>query len=634
MTTSKQDYSVLKDVRESLGRIQFTFKGDVLGPDDTQLMRTSLGYWYALLQDLLPIDRSLYYRRWINSMCEIDVYYFGKFLTSVDTLIKGYLSRFENDGVRWDLQSFKRSVVGRTYWGCISPIYPVLTEYLIQPDGPGFRILNQWINFIRRLNLRGLDLSSEMEADYVAFEEHLHAFQPAGDILEALNRIMRSWVSGFQPDVEFIPKHGPGSIAGQKGRLPLVRKYTLMKADQRLRYLSSKIGDIDSYVPLPLEDGLERVSEIVCVPKSMITNRTISKEPVALQYFQQGVLAWIVEMTKQHPVLSRHIAFEHQEYSADLARVGSLFGDYATIDLSAASDSVSYHIVKRVFAGTWLLPFLVCTRSDSTRLPSGKVLPLAKFAPMGSAVCFPIETLIFAACCELATEDCGEHSYFRVFGDDIVISQCAVSNLLEILDGIGFKVNSEKSFWGTELLNFREACGGEYFNGYEVTPARISRGFKGSQKLTIHHADDIQQYISFANKAFDYGYLQLRREILYDLKSSLPTNVFHKLIYSFNGRYGIKSFADCVTNYRLSSRHNANFCKAEIKGIIPKSIVAERGCERCRGKVPLGAGTCDNVRYFEWLKQSVNRDVPTDEVLRICPAVSVMRSAWIPTEYL
>ena len=634
MTTSKQNYSVLKDVRECLGRIQFTFKGEVLSPDDTQLMRTSLGYWYALLQDLLPIDRSLYYRRWICSMCEIDVYYFGRFLTAVDTAIKGYPSRFENEDVRWDLQSFKRSVVGRTYWGCISPVYPILSEYLAQPDGPSFRILNQWINFIRRLNLRDLDLSKEMEEDYVAFEEHLHAFQPAEDTLEALNRIMRKWVSGFQPDLEFIPKHGPGSIAGLKGRPSIIKKYSLMKSDQRLRYLSSRIGDIESYTPLPMVEGLERVSEIVCVPKSMITNRTISKEPVSLQYFQQGILAWIVEMTKQHPVLSRHISFEHQEYSADLARIGSIFGEYATIDLSAASDSVSYHIVKRVFAGTWLLPFLVCTRSDSTRLPSGKVLPLAKFAPMGSAVCFPVETLIFAACCELAQENCGEHSYFRVFGDDIVISQCAVSNLLEILDSVGFKVNAEKSFWGTELLNFREACGGEYFNGYEVTPARISRGFKGSQKLTIHHADDIQQYISFANKAYDYGYLQLRREILHDLKSSLPSGVFRKLIYSINGKYGIKSFEDSVTNYRLSSRHDAYLQKQEVKGIIPKSIVADNGCEKCKGKVPLGAGTCDTVRYFEWLRQSVNRDALTTERLRICPAVSVMRSAWIPTEYL
>ena len=639
MHTSKKNYSVLKDVRGYLGRTCFTFRGECLSPDDTQLMRTSLSYWYSLGCDLLPIDQMSYFSRWLKTMKRMDVYEFGRFLSSVDVSFKEYAKLFETTGVVWDIQSFKRSVPERGYWGAIAPVYPQLKDYLEQPRAHEFRILNQWINFIRRINLRDLDLTAEMEEDYIAFEDSIVSDGQSETLCSELNQVMRTWFSRYNPFTDFKPKHGPGSVAGLKGRHTNYTKYSYIATDQRLEYLQRELGDLSDYFPLAPVNVLDRVSEIVCVPKSMITNRVISKEPVTLQYFQQGVLRWIEEYVEQHPVLRRYISFRHQELSADLARRGSLFGEYATIDLSAASDSVTFDMVKRVFAGTWLLPYLVCTRSDATILPSGRKCKLKKFAPMGSAVCFPVETLIFTACCELARRKCGVNSYFRVFGDDIVISQTLVDALMQILEGLHFKVNKTKSFWGTTLLNFREACGGEYFNGYEVTPIRISRGFCAKSRLTINHADEIQQYISFANKAYDAGFLQLRKEILIDLKNSLPRTVYEKLIYSTNGKYGITTFPDSATNYRLSSRHNTALSKKEVKGIVPKSIVPKEACNRClqncQGNL---AATCDDTRYFEWLRDYGYRDLQPQSVarerLRICPAVSVMRTAWIPTEYL
>lgn len=638
MAKSK-NYSVLGGISAWLGEIRFTFKGIPLLEDDDQLMRLGLHLQYALACDLLPESRLYQYQSWLASTQEIDVYQFGKFLANFDQRIKSYLKEYEEScGCQvMDVPSFKRSAVDcKGFWGFISPIYPELQDFLAQPTYPNVRLIIQWVNFLRRINLRGLDLTEEMEQEYIAFEDEMSTWQYDPELMDELNCIIREWFPSTRDFSDFRPKHGPGSVSGRKGRPSVVRKHTMVEIDRRLMYLSKYIGPLSQYLPCVPDVSLERISEIVCVPKSMITNRTISKEPVALQYFQQGIMKCIMDDVHKHPILSRHISFTDQSLSAEMARQGSIWGDYATIDLSSASDSVTLDIVKSLFRGTWILPMVLTTRSDMTELPSGRILKLRKFAPMGSAVCFPIETIVFAACCERAVRHTGGRARYRVFGDDIVISEGAVDCLIETLTACHFKVNDTKSFRGTELLNFREACGGEYFNGHEVTPLRISRKFSAPPRFTTSDADQISSYISFANQAYDAGYLQLRKELIQYLRDHMPKWLYENLVFSAESPIGIKTFPSGATNYRLSSRINTALIRKEVLGYIPTSIVPTDSCERCLSS-RFDHTTCEHIRYFEWQRlygghSDTQREV--DCPFRICPASSVMRKAWIATDCL
>lgn len=637
MARSK-NYSVLEGISAWLGEIHFTFQGTPLHAEDAELMRLSLQLQYALGCDLLPTSRMYQFQSWLASTQEIDVYAFGKFLANLDQRIKGFLKEFEDSCglAKTDVPSFKRSAVDcKGFWGFLSPIYPELGEFLDQPTYPTVRVIVQWVNFLRRVNLRHVDLTEIMEEEYIEFENAMDSWEYPLALMDELNSIIREWFPIFRDFSDFKPKHGPGSVSGRKGRPSVLQKHSMVEVDRRLLYLQKFIGPLSHYLPFVPDASLERISEIVCVPKSMITNRTISKEPVALQYFQQGIMKCIMDDVHRHPRLSRHISFSDQTLSAEMARQGSVWGDYATIDLSSASDSVTLDIVKRLFRGTWILPMVLCTRSDMTELPSGKILTLNKFAPMGSAVCFPIETIIFAACCEAAVRRTGKRARYRVFGDDIVISETAVEELIDILTACHFKVNDTKSFRDTELLNYREACGGEYFNGHEVTPMRVSRQFRAPSWFTTSDADQISSYISFANQAYDAGYLQLRRELIQYLRSHMPKWLFESLVFSAETPIGIKTFPSGATNYRLSSRINTALIQKEVRGYIPTSIVPSGSCEKCLGSC--SPHSCEHIRYFEWLRiygEHSDAERAINGPFKICPASSVMKKAWIPVELL
>jgi hypothetical protein len=58
----------------------------------------------------------------------------------------------------------------------------------------------------------------------------------------------------------------------------------------------------------------------------------------------------------------------------------------------------------------------------------------------------------------------------RVFGDDLIVPSDCGHLILGSLRYLGFKVNRNKTF-GTG--KFRESCGGEYYDGHDVTPVYL-----------------------------------------------------------------------------------------------------------------------------------------------------------------
>lgn len=216
------------------------------------------------------------------------------------------------------------------------------------------------------------------------------------------------------------------------------------------------------------------------VPKTAKGPRTIAVEPSWKMYAQQGLLSALTRSIESRGLPPR---FTDSSVNRDLAREGSETGEWATIDLSAASDSVSARLVWELTAGRPLFrEALFASRTGQASLPDGTTRSLNKFAGMGSATCFPIEAMVFAAIAVHALAPrltTGQVSLpvdrevvrrVTVFGDDIVVPVTGYTAVRANLEAFGFKVNEKKSF---HKGNFRESCGGDYFMGHSVAFVKV-----------------------------------------------------------------------------------------------------------------------------------------------------------------
>ncbi len=319
-------------------------------------------------------------------------------------------------------------------------------------------------------------------------------------------------------DHELIPRHGPGSTAE---KLLGNKKYNLREWTERLNDVFPA-GEFllpswrhafvqDEFQILEPED--ERPVRVVAVPKTLKTPRIIAIEPTCVQFMQQALMAEIVTGLESDDLLSPLIGFTDQIPNRDMARAGSLTGDLATLDLSEASDRVSNQLVQSLlYRHPHLASGVDACRSRKADVPGHGVVPLAKFASMGSALCFPFEAMVFLTIIidriarELNTPVTRRfikslHGKVRVYGDDIIVPVDFVEAVSDALETFGLKVNVAKSF-GTG--KFRESCGGDYYAGRDVTPVRVRRKFPTS----LRHVEELVSAVSLRNQLFALGYTQ------------------------------------------------------------------------------------------------------------------------------
>jgi len=430
--------------------------------------------------------------------------------------------------------------------------------------------LIQLFSYTSRLTLNDIDLTQQCLEAYLEVESNISNDFPDG-LLSSLNRKIRKWMESYDPNqIQF--RHGPGGVA-EHGRTSLEVKYKSLSHDQMLCYAFGEpwwsVG--------PFGSTLDRISRTIFVPKSYKTFRTISMEPATLQYCQQGVWREIDRVVSSSSFLRSRIGFHEQTRNQRLAKEGSVNRNYATIDLSSASDSVSYELVKRLFRGTKLLRFIMATRSRETLLPNGQIIRLKKFAPMGSALCFPIETLIFAAVCEHVTQGRGISSDYSVFGDDIIVPTNCAEDVMTVLGRLGFLINREKSFYDHNCW-FRESCGAEYCDGFDVTPMRVSRKYAHTQQLV-----QASQLIDLANEAYRRSFRNLRQFYLHKLKSLGHTPLFAPTAL----------LGDNYTNYHTKHKWNRHLQRIECK-------------TTCLVTKPYGVMD-ESIRYRHWLESTHNR---------------------------
>jgi hypothetical protein len=216
-------------------------------------------------------------------------------------------------------------------------------------------------------------------------------------------------------------------------------------------------------------------NRVTTVPKKTDTDRAIAMEPDGNVLLQNAIGRFLQRRLKKFGVNLRD-----QTTNRDFARLGSATGIVATLDLKAASDSISDRLVWDLLPPDWY-NLLDAVRSHYGTLPKsrgGKLIKWSKFSAMGNGFTFELESLLFyaislAVAKVIDKEDDDSKAFISVYGDDIICPTRVARPLTAVLNDLGFAVNKEKSF--VTGVYFRESCGGHYYKGVDVTPIYLRK---------------------------------------------------------------------------------------------------------------------------------------------------------------
>lgn len=296
------------------------------------------------------------------------------------------------------------------------------------------------------------------------------------EFFSAVGKKIASWIGHEPPDLDKIRgRFGPGATFSDRGRLTTVPDkmtstptLTLGAKWYLLPYLGTAWGRSD--LRRRGELSWVRGNRFLTVPKTGLIDRAIAVEPAINVFYQLGLGHSIRSRLRNRARWDLDCA---QELHRRKACESSVTREFATLDLSNASDTVSRNLVKLLLPAAWF-DELDALRSPST-LVDGKWHVLEKFSSMGNGYTFELETLIFAALLCTLSEKSGRSGTLGedvfVFGDDIIIHESLTLSSVAVLKYCGFSLNQEKSFTGDVM--FRESCGGDYFCGHDVRPYYI-----------------------------------------------------------------------------------------------------------------------------------------------------------------
>lgn len=212
-------------------------------------------------------------------------------------------------------------------------------------------------------------------------------------------------------------------------------------------------------------------NRITFVPKNSQTDRSIAIEPAMNLYLQLGVDGYIRRRLKRWGV-----DLDDQRKNQQLARVGSKFwrgsDPFVTLDLAAASDSVSTEVCRLLLPPQWY-NYLMLLRSPTGML-GDEMISYEKISSMGNGYTFALESAIFAALAygvEKVIHGTFESDKIAIYGDDIIVRKSSYPLLVQMLHRCGFSLNHDKTF---SEGPFRESCGADWYNGTSVRPVFLT----------------------------------------------------------------------------------------------------------------------------------------------------------------
>lgn len=636
-STINQKQSLWKEVEATLRSTLVEISADrttVLTAEDAATWGRALVLNCLVLQDLIPDGYRLRsfgsLKQWCFSIAKVDILTIAKGLKEFQLFIRTYPDEWSFLSYSEFKQRYPYKFTG-DFW---SPVKDMLISYLANPCAATFRVLNQWVSFPLKLTLKGIatNLTQLAEEDYLLNEERLARLELHESDCEAMSWVLKDWFKDLSFYQEFQPSHSNGAVSNRDTKLGLLGKYRKMKSDVRISSLYRKFGQMERDYGFSSVTVAPPRAKLITVPKGIDKRRAICPEPAEYQFNQQGIWKLLDKYISSHPDLSRHISIHDQNVNREAALSASRFQDAATIDLSSASDSVSWRWVKRVFSRSpQLLWMLWATRSTTVKLPSGKVIVTNKYAPMGSALCFPIESILFAAICQVAENrtNARARDSFHVYGDDIIVPTPIYSEVIRMLSAAGFLVNEQKTF--DPYCRYKESCGIEGLDGEDVSCLGISRKFSAN-KLSKDRPELVSCYVSFANDLYANGFLAARNYILASVLE-LPA----PLIPPFSGVVGVGIFSPQPTNWRAKRRTSDRLqCEEILVGCYTTTKDRSTFASSTDSQLEELGSDYQDFKYLETLRRlAVTKRSSLswpDDLIQVSLGKSTLRlsSRWIP----
>jgi hypothetical protein len=426
------------------------------------------------------------------------------------------------------------------------------------------------------------------------------------------------------------PQHGPGATAERiSGNL----KFNWQLWHDRLEPYFPLLGNAYPEGMPPEAKELEMVT-IVCqdqeqpvrvtpVPKTLKGPRIIAIEPCCMQYVQQGIRNRLYDSLESYPLTAGHVNFRDQSVNRDLALTSSKDGRLATIDLADASDRVPRSLALAMFdSNPDLRDAIDACRSEYAEMPDGrKIGPLSKFASMGSALCFPVEAMYFYTICVMALlEEQNLPATWRncfsvsrelyVYGDDIIVPSANADAVLVYLQKYHCKVNIHKSFWTGK---FRESCGIDAYDGYEVTPTYIGTMPPENRQ----QPERIISFVETSNLFYKKGYWRTST-----LLQKKVEKVIGKLPYVSEISEGLGRIS--YLGYQSVGRWNDRYQRFEIKAWVP-SPVYRKGI--LKGYAALSA----SLKKLGGLRSPLAQRDPLHLERFALHGAVVLKRRWVPT---
>jgi hypothetical protein len=315
-------------------------------------------------------------------------------------------------------------------------------------------------------------------------------FMPWADAALSRARAKISRILGPLPSISELDfKFGPGATTlTKKSRASVAEKLTagFSCSEDLLPYASRILEEMPTWFALHESVSYEVKREIVdpaegigteviqygrapvvvtpgrvnFVPKDALTDRT-----VIVSGSLNVILSGAIGRFMFNRLKASGIDLSDQEINQDFARIGSLTGEYSTLDLVSASDMMAIAIVRYLLPWEWYF-FLSTIRSSEVTLNGGSMI-LEKFSSMGDGFTFPLQSLIFYALASSVVQGGDSCNGVSVYGDDIIAPSEATGPVMELLHICGFEVNKAKSYWTGP---FRESCGADYLRGINIRP--------------------------------------------------------------------------------------------------------------------------------------------------------------------
>lgn len=412
-------------------------------------------------------------------------------------------------------------------------------------DIQAIRALRQLLYFLYKVELPYDETTEQRVLDaFVTNDFACPAKLPRDPILLMATSIITRVIGDMDPR-NIRPAHGPGAVstgerANEKSRFSRYyhQLHSFYSFEEWFMWsLDHMVMDWKRFKAMPtLRSG---TAKVVLVPKDSRGPRIISCEPLEYMWIQQGLARAIMARVESHRWTSGFVNFTNQDVNRHLALSSSKTRHWATLDLKDASDRVSLALVKELFGGTRLLAGLLAARSSHTLMPDrgqkkGEVIRLRKFAPMGSATCFPVEALCFWA---ISVAALSLHGYglkralrsVYVYGDDLIVPTEVYGRVCAALESVHLTVNYDKSC--AEGF-FRESCGMDAYKGIDVTPVKIRTPW--SSRRT---PEALTSWSSYSNELFARGFVRAAEGIRRVIERK-----FARLPFTSSSEEGFPSF--------------------------------------------------------------------------------------------